>query len=1610
MADIDDILSRPIPTTPEAQAPSVDVDDILSRPIPTQEAPAPSVDGVDIEDVLSRPLPTRTPSPVAESLQRLAGASTQPQPTQASATPSDSLRGLEQGTRIALTARQRIDRAGSESDRQAALEQGRAELSKVQEVDRGLAEGFEAWKKREGGLNKRTVRHGSPQDQYSAFLMEEADKLQATGDRDLLIKASDLRARAKGGTAEQLETEFAIGRGATQAYASTLSGLTFGLSNKLVQKELKLLGIDPNIITPGSTFEQVNSGIMSMVGSMLTGSVAAGGLSKRLGILADPSKRTLLTMLKLRLGTSAIMGGGNALVDLTMGEGKLKDRLSRSAGNMAQSMALAFIGFGAEHIVPSGASGEVGRKALNFAAQVIADVGTDYATDRWWRKEVKKSEFWEWFNRPENIVNTAQAVLFAGMDFTDPNFEKHRARLMKKASKDFKASVKARWIAHRESREVAPLPARDASVQDDIAVPEDVQRAIDPEEVREDVEPAVREIPQLEAGEEHTPFTLLPPKHLDRRQALNDALFQQASTREAVDAARAARKVGGRALASELRIAQPRPTDAHGNDVVDAKIAGRLAAMEDSGIPMTKLLALSDKVSHAEQLRLERKAFGSGERWGRHEERADLMAKVRTKAGDRAAIQDSIIEYAKSALRGKVPETIAKAVKSAKTEAQLAKALRRVGAAEARELERQSIRDDMAEVRAIKRQMTAERQALREGERVGRVETRKRISLEVARKKRNHAILRDDIKQYARETLTVRQAAAVARIADKATTRLQYERAIRKIDRIESEYKRQVAVTQYRKVSKKITKQTKGFKKLRPEYQGPIKQIIESIDPTDMTESTRMSLDGTAKFLEKNPDHRLPDEVLGKLQRLNKKPLSEMTLDEVDLVTNTLLHLKKLNDQKQDHIAHGHSRTMKQDAEAMSEGVTKNSDKLKRRDRTPAQAAHTRARDRAASVVKNAEYRMRDIEGENGVGGEYVVRDLHLGRSKEVRANQEYQEEVLTPIRQLIPRKELRRWSDFGLRTRPSGDRTKAKGVDYIHWKLQSGRDIEMTRMERVVMARHMMSADIKDLLHRDGGFRLAAAKSDLFKLTADDVDTFQRSLTPQEKRVATILHKYENGTQKRQISETSVAVDGYDKATVEDHVRRYIDPRDRQKLTTFRKYQQEAIGEPSSLIARTGTVKPLVIGDALVTSEQGARSIARYHGLAEPIQNAKEFLARPEVRDSIEKAGGEEAYRAMEEHILAIETDIVPIKRDMKWLATLNNRLTTVALGYNYFVKAKQYLSFASASTQIGAARLAKAAASPNRVTLNDMKQGGDWGLLLFDRYASLTFNQDVGDMAAGNDVRAFLNGKRTIAERSMNPILNADRDVVLSIATAVRDKIAETGLGGRALTEATMKETHRIVRMTQPTFDMIDRPAYLRHKEPGWKLITKFMSQRSKNLMMVADNVRAFKAGEQSLGRTMRNLTIITIIMAAGNVAIDEARKKLKGIPPKKHYATDKALSVLTSNLSTLPYYGLASSSIQSLGQLVTTGEKTHSFEPQLMLTSAVGDALDDAQGLASAVREKDAIKILDSAEDLLGQAAQLWKGIPYRTLKGYYQIGKRAIVGDSKKKRKRTLSRSR
>lgn len=791
------------------------------------------------------------------------------------------------------------------------------------------------------------------------------------------------------------------------------------------------------------------------------------------------------------------------------------------------------------------------------------------------------------------------------------------------------------------------------------------------------------------------------------------------------------------------------------------------------------------------------------------------------------------------------------------------------------------------------------------------------------------------------------------------------------------------AVDQFKKITKKG-----DIRKLRPEYKEKVQGIVDQFNSTTPSEKSVRGLNSLADYLRDDPDNLVPQHKIDELRDLTKIPLRLLTSDQVNTIVSSIEHLISLNNLKNKIIVNQKLRDHNEVVDESTSNIQENSqlyeasfDEL---DSTVVLPEDSLGKKLFEGYSYNAELRSQILDGkDNGVIMNVMYNGIDKGTDilkKFIHTGEDFFKDKLKGIN-------IDNWSHaFQL---------KKKDVPKFKYSLESGKTINLTKGDRIAFYLHTLSPkNLKHLL--GGGFSFPNTPTEMVSLTMSDIDKIAGSLTEEEYKVADAINEYLNTIQKDAINEVSVRLNGFEVATEDNYWGIRTNPLDRKMdelIKAGKGYSPDFLLEGMGIFKqRQDASNGIILEDAFSALAINIKKVSAYVGLAEPLRSAKALLRDPKFKSSLMKNGKGYYIDLYEQYIRAIEGEYLKLDHIDKLTQAMINKLDMSILGLNPFVITMQPVSCMAAGIYLDPKLLSKNFRPT--ITKAEESEIKKYAPQLYDRIQGHV-SREVGEVMNIGFAKKFFTGKGAEGQWMMSGIVKGDTASIGTIWRTSKEEISNQfpDLKGDEYFNKVYDLAWFVIRRTQPTFDVKDRSPVGMSKNLALRLVTKYSSQRNKNVMMVR---RAFEDYNQSYktpkdkAKLAKTLAIVGILMP---LAINQIKKLRNWVLNKKkdkegNALVKEAVDLLETNLGNIYILGDGFSSLRSKVENGTFA----GYDMSNIIGSAIDKTLDTvAEGALS-------IKYAITNEEYQPEAGRMfgekkWKKSVMKMTKGIIDLSGKA-----------------
>lgn len=717
---------------------------------------------------------------------------------------------------------------------------------------------------------------------------------------------------------------------------------------------------------------------------------------------------------------------------------------------------------------------------------------------------------------------------------------------------------------------------------------------------------------------------------------------------------------------------------------------------------------------------------------------------------------------------------------------------------------------------------------------------------------------------------------------------------------------------------------------------------------------------------EKDPNYAAlhSEKDMRKVERLFKKQIKDMSLDEVrDMITEltALTHYQetqnKLLKDSQNRDAAEVGRQWVKDLKAMkpldvSNGVKQLSAKYLRNNLSPERAA-------------------RMISGyKKGSAAEELVRNLEDGLTAQLSFEQKA-DALFRPF----------------LEDKANADFVKNASKQTIQIEDKDGITAMISPAMRVALYMHRQNSDNlnhiasggivvpNEKLYEQGKIKDAYNRGRRLKLKPTEIDDIIKDMTPAEKAYADLLHDFFEGMAKDAINETSLTLDGIFKAVVDGYFPISTD-------ANFLAKAMDLVNDPTlegwgNLKARQeDSVNPILLEDATKVLQRHIKKTGQYAGLAIPLRDFQKVYGYVSggYESSVQKAIGEVWDEETKNYLTQWITDLNTGGRRAETgiLEWMRSAYAGSVLTFNPSVALKQTTSYLMAGSILDTGSLMYGLS--HKFTKADreyMDSITPWGWARRQGQSTI----ELGDLAKRRDFAAKLPNWNQAMD-----VFTTDQ-LFLAAENAVKKEYPDLKRGDKEYDAALAEKYNQVLWRTQPQYDAMFRPEYLRKTDIGSRTFGMFKTesmQMSGELIdsyaqWRADSERAKdgkdetkKAKSESAKNFYRTFAswvasnmAFAVLGTALNLALMHKAKNYRndrGEVDLKTLAEKTALNFLGSSMGGF-FYG---STVYDLGQYIynaVKGQKPTWYDIEAPGLSLINDAINNLGNLIGVFTSGDA-----------------------------------------------------
>lgn len=546
------------------------------------------------------------------------------------------------------------------------------------------------------------------------------------------------------------------------------------------------------------------------------------------------------------------------------------------------------------------------------------------------------------------------------------------------------------------------------------------------------------------------------------------------------------------------------------------------------------------------------------------------------------------------------------------------------------------------------------------------------------------------------------------------------------------------------------------------------------------------------------------------------------------------------------------------------------------------------------------------------------------------------------------------------------------------------------------------------------------------YKAAVGQIKEFVDGMTDYEKKWVEASKEYFHKYSGEKINDTSLELNGYKKAVVDNYFPIKSDPSYTRGEVEGLKMDKTIEGW-GNLKSRVGGTNPMVLEGIDSIVDAHSKMLGRYAGLAIPVRNFNKVYAGTLVghenalKDQLQAKWGESALRYYDD-LLADLAGARKAKRAM--LGIFRGNFAKATLSVNPSVSIKQAASYPTAAyilgwDAMGSTLFSKTGASlgANFIKQWDLNKDAKEIMKLAEKYSPLLWyrnqgnsTEELGDFKKKTTFVDKIPVANKLTTAMMNWIQNIDTATVATLWKASEYRVSKDNANLKYGTEEYYQEVakwfNKAVEATQPNYTTLQRADLARNPDELTKSIFMFMTQplqnfgimwesqgrlRAKSKQYKANpsqaNLAELKSAQSQFARAVSSQVVAALVFnVAAYLVAALAHNIDKMRDDDEEFSFDELIKSFSEDVVGTMVGAIPLGSYVYNFMMERFDKERTDYGIEVSSVAAVEDMRADAAKLADAVRDKkgaDAIK--KYSEKVLFDVATV-SGIPLKNIKKY------------------------
>ena len=395
------------------------------------------------------------------------------------------------------------------------------------------------------------------------------------------------------------------------------------------------------------------------------------------------------------------------------------------------------------------------------------------------------------------------------------------------------------------------------------------------------------------------------------------------------------------------------------------------------------------------------------------------------------------------------------------------------------------------------------------------------------------------------------------------------------------------------------------------------------------------------------------------------------------------------------------------------------------------------------------------------------------------------------------------------------------------------------------------------------------------YSLSQSEADSIINGLSKQEREIVDGLRKFLNTRIKNESNKVWAKLVGYAKSLKDDYWPRKREVKHTGLNEGFKKWAVSALENLGMWKERVRSTKPVVIEDIATTYQNHINKAGNFIGFAVPLRNAEMALGVGGLSEALEEKFGKQYVERIKDQLNAVSVTNSAVGSEIEGVVARHiRRVSGGKISGNPRVALRQFGGLFTAAAELDFGDIAASFASDAFSEKVD-KEMIENSSIIKDRYESAAERIVAPLFESGETWLGRGSGLLDEANRYLGiPFQGADRAVSRVLWSAVKKEVQRKNpeLKGKELLEKVARRTEQVISRTQNVTSVLDYSgvAIASKKNPLFKPFTVFQSQGNSIYNVLRRTIKDYRDGKIDEADVLKNIFFANVANTVFSLAV--------------------------------------------------------------------------------------------------------------------------------------------